>query len=74
MILVCDGCREDLEIDYTPHFDTELDARECSIDNEWRTDGEHDWCPNCQNAPHDCQPDPEDRTVCARCGQPIGDD
>jgi hypothetical protein len=74
LILVCDGCGDDYEHDYTPHFDTLADAREESINaGEWRTDGKDaDWCPACQGKAHDCAPDPEDTHTCARCGTALG--
>ena len=70
-VVVCDGCGADFEHDYTPHYDDPGTAREMSVDYEWRTDGERDWCTRCQTLPHECAPDPEDRAACARCGSVI---
>lgn len=64
----CDGgCRDVYEdLFYAPE-----DATEAIGNSEWRTDGEHHWCPECQEAPHDHAPDPQDQWTCARCGDTI---
>lgn len=66
-VMRCDGCEVALLLDFD-HFPSEADGREASVNFDWRTDNEHDWCPECQDKPHDCGPDPEDPVVCARCG------
>lgn len=64
--LTCDG--EDCDNE-SARYGWPQDARQAAIDvNEWRTDGEHDWCPDCQLKPHPCAADPEDTHTCARCG------
>ena len=74
-IVVCDGCQKDFHNgEFVPHHDSAIDAREETVNCDWRTDGEHDWCESCQRTAHDCSPDPEDNQSCARCGAILSED
>ncbi len=76
-LLVCDGCGVTYDGcgDYTPHFNDIGDAREEAGDcSEWRSDGESDWCFNCQIKPHECKPCPDGLACCARCGASLDDE
>lgn len=54
-------------------YHDEIDAVEAVNNSDWRSDGEDHWCPDCQQLPHDCAPDPEDPSSCARCGDWLGE-
>lgn len=47
-VAVCDGCGDEYEHDYTPHWPSSVEAVDDAVDGgEWRTDGDKAFCANC---------------------------
>lgn len=66
----CDGCGNPLTNDDwgIPHFATAAEATADAVDADWRTDGEHHWCEDCQKCTGpSVTPDPTSPDHCARC-------
>lgn len=70
VVIVCDGCNDEHNHDYTPHWDSLDEGREETVDGyEWWTDGaDIDLCQHCKTLPHSFVPDRDDEHVCGRCG------
>lgn len=66
VVVVCDGCNEEFNHDYTPHYPDIDMGREETEYSDWGTDGEHDWCSSCAATPHEFVAS-DNPSVCGRC-------
>jgi hypothetical protein len=65
-IAVCDGCGDEFEHDYTPHWPSAREAADDAVNSgDWFGDESALFCDTCRYRPHAVVPD---GNCCARCG------
>lgn len=72
-IAVCNGCEEEYEHDYTPHWPTAGQAIDDAVDGgDWWSDEETTLlCPSCVLKPHAFVEGTFDASDCLRCNIPV---